>query len=288
MYYSPILFSKIADLNLTQYHDCIINMDYLNSKDKIIIYALHSMGYLNKLNIFLDNVIKPFILISAMEDTQLPLEIDNIFLAKIKANPYFKHWFSINKTIPNDIQFSSIPYGLNYWTLSTISCFGENIQSYDTQNNVLENIINQTHHFSKRIPKICGNFHFNFTDDRHGGWRRKLLNIIPKDLIIYQPHSIPRKQSYEYMSKFSFVVSPFGHGFDCIRTFEALCLGCIVIMKTSFLDIIYEDLPVLIINDWTDINAKLLEDTLVFFTNKKFNYDKLKMDYWIKLVNSKF
>ena len=90
------------------------------------------------------------------------------------------------------------------------------------------------------------------------------------------------------MSKFSFVVSPFGHGFDCIRTFEALCLGCIVIMKSSFLDIIYEDLPVLIINDWSDINAKLLEDALISFKNKKFNYDKLKMDYWIKLINSKF
>jgi hypothetical protein len=59
-------------------------------------------------------------------------------------------------------------------------------------------------------------------------------------------------------------------------------------MKSSFLDIIYEDLPVLIINDWSDINAKLLEDTLISFKNKEFNYDKLKMDYWIKLVNSKF
>jgi hypothetical protein len=288
MYYSPILFSKIADLNLTQYHDCTINMEFLNSKDKIIIYALHSMGYLDKLNLFLDNVTKPFILISAMEDTQLPLEIDDFFFTKIKSNPYFKHWFSINKTIPNNSQFTSIPYGLDYWTLSESPYFDENIQDYDVQNTVLKNIINQTRHFSYRTPKICGNFHFNFTDDLNGGWRRQLLNIIPHDLITYQPRYLPRRESYEYMSNFSFVVSPFGHGFDCIRTFEALCLGCIVIMKSSFLDIIYEDLPVLIINEWTDINAKLLEDTLVSFTNKKFNYDKLKMDYWVKLVNSKF
>ena len=155
----------------------------LNSKDKIIIYALHSMGYLNKLIIFLDNVTKPFILISAMEDTQLPLEIDVFFMTKIKSNPYFKHWFSINKTIPNTSQFTSIPYGLDYWTLSQSPYFGENIQDYDTQNTILKNIINQTQHFSHRIPKIFGNFHF--TDDRHGGWRRKLLSIIPKDHILY-------------------------------------------------------------------------------------------------------
>ena len=262
MYYSPILFSQIADLNLTPYHNCHIDMDYLNSKEKIIIFSLHSMGYLNKLTDFLNNVSKPFILISAMEDTQLPLEIDIFFMNKITQSPFLKHWFSINKTILNDSQFTSIPYGLNYWTLTKTPYFGENIQDYNTQNSVLENIVSKSHHFSKRIPKICGNFHFNFTDDRHGGWRRKLINIIPKDIIIYQPEKLSRSQSYTYMSNFCFVVSPFGHGFDCIRTFEALCLGCIVIMKKSFLDVIYEDLPVLLVDEWTDINESLLNKTL--------------------------
>ena len=288
MYYSPILFSQIADLNLTPYHNCHIDMDYLNSKEKIIIFSLHSMGYLNKLTDFLNNVSKPFILISAMEDTQLPLEIDIFFMNKITQSPFLKHWFSINKTILNDSQFTSIPYGLNYWTLTKTPYFGENIQDYNTQNSVLENIVSKSHHFSKRIPKICGNFHFNFTDDRHGGWRRKLINIIPKDIIIYQPEKLSRSQSYTYMSNFCFVVSPFGHGFDCIRTFEALCLGCIVIMKKSFLDVIYEDLPVLLVDEWTDINESLLNKTLDEFKNKEFNYNKLKMDYWTNLVLSKF
>lgn len=288
MHYSPILFSQIADLNLTQFHNCEINMDYLNSKAKIIIYCLHSMGYLNKLFPFLDNVKKPFILISAMEDTQLPLEIDINFMDKIKNNIFFKHWFSINKTIPNDSQFTSIPYGLNYWTLTTQPYFGENIQGYKQQNLVLETIVKQSSHFSQRIPKIYGNFHFHFSDDRHGGWRKKLINIIPSEVIHYEPNVLPRNESYKCMSKYSFVVSPFGHGFDCIRTFEALCLGCIVIMKKSFLDIIYEELPILLVDEWYDINETLLQKTLIEFQNKKFNYDKLKMDYWIELVNSKF
>ena len=90
------------------------------------------------------------------------------------------------------------------------------------------------------------------------------------------------------MSEFAFVVSPFGHGFDCIRTFEALCLGCIVIMKRSFLDVIYEGLPVLLVDEWSDVTETLLKDTLILYSNKQFNYDKLKMDYWVKLVQSKF
>jgi hypothetical protein len=288
MYYSPILFTKIADLNLTQYHTCNIDMNYLNSKERIIIFCTHSMGYINKLISFLNDVSKPFILITAMEDTQLPLEIDTYFMNKISSNLFFKHWFSINKTIPNNDKFTSIPYGLDFWTLTIKPYFGENIQTIIQQNLVLESITNNMSHFSQRMPKIYGNFHFNCTDDRHGGWRRKLLNIIPKDIIFYEPKALPRIESYKNMNKFSFVVSPFGHGFDCIRTFEALCLGCIVIMRKSFLDIIYEDLPVLLVDEWTDINPTLLLKTLGEFKDKQFNYDKLKMDYWDKLVDTKW
>jgi hypothetical protein len=291
MYYSPILFSQIADLNLTQYHNCNIDIEfieYLNSKEKILIYCLHLNAYLNVLEKYLDKIQKPFILISAMEDTQFPLEINYKFIEKIKSNIFFKHWFSINKTTPNDDKFTSIPYGLDYWTISKKSYFGENIQDYNQQNSVIENISVKSQHFSKRIPKIYGNFHFNFTDERYGGWRRKLLNIIPKDIIYYEKSCLKRSESYENMSKYSFVLSPLGHGLDCIRTFEALCLGCIVIMKKSCLDIIYEDLPILIVDEWNDINETLLNNTLIEFSNKKFNYEKLNMDYWIKLVNSRF
>jgi len=287
MYYSPILFSEIADLNLTQYHDCSINMEYLNSKDRIIIFCVQD-HYLNHLFSFLDKVEKPFILISAMEDQEFPAEVDTNLITKIKSSPYFKHWFSVNKTIPNDSEFTSIPYGLDYWTVSTRQYFGENVQDFKTQNLVLENIANNSLPFYQRIPKIFSNFNLHFTDTRYGGWRRKLIDIIPKEIIDYQQNYLVRSESYKYMSKYSFVVSPFGHGYDCIRTFEALCLGCIVIMKKSFLDIIYEDLPVLLVDEWTDINETLLNETLELYKNKKFNYDKLKIDYWIELVNSKF
>jgi hypothetical protein len=263
-------------------------MEHLNSKDRIIVFCLHSMGHLNKLNPFLANVKKPFILISAMEDTELPREIDPDLMAKIKENLHFKHWFSINKTIPNDSQFTSIPYGLNFWTLTTMPFFGEGVQGFNAQNLSIENISNNSEHFSKRTPLIYANFHWNFTDDRHGGWRRRLRDIIPSTIIYFEPHILPRIQTHKKMSEFAFVVSPFGHGFDCIRTFEALCLGCIVIMKRSFLDVIYEGLPVLLVDEWSDVTETLLKDTLILYSNKQFNYDKLKMDYWVKLVQSKF
>jgi hypothetical protein len=59
-------------------------------------------------------------------------------------------------------------------------------------------------------------------------------------------------------------------------------------MKTSFLDIIYEDLPVLIVQEWTDINETLLNNALFEFSNKPFNYNKLNFEYYINLINSKW
>jgi hypothetical protein len=246
------------------------------------------MYFLIKLLPYIDDVKKPFVLITAMEDSQMPLEFDFRVIYKISTNPHFKHWFSINKTVPDDDFFTSIPYGLDYWTISTKPYFDEDVQDFYQQNAVLKNISMKSQHFSKRIPKIYGNFHLNNTDERYWGWRKRLLNIIPKDIIVYQSSFLPRNESYRKMCEYSFIVSPFGHGMDCIRTFEALCLGNIVIMRTSCLDIIYKDLPVLIVNEWEDINDTLLKNTLIEFSNKSFNYEKLKMSYWINLVNSKF
>jgi hypothetical protein len=79
-----------------------------------------------------------------------------------------------------------------------------------------------------------------------------------------------------------------GHGMDCHRTWEALMLGSVVIVKKSQLDSLYEDLPVLIVNDWDEITQELLNTTLLSFKDKTFNYDKLTLKYWInKIKNTK-
>lgn len=57
---------------------------------------------------------------------------------KIQSNIFLKHWFSINKTIPNDLKFTSIPYGFDYLTLATRPYFGKNIQTVFQQNAALK------------------------------------------------------------------------------------------------------------------------------------------------------
>jgi hypothetical protein len=79
------------------------------------------------------------------------------------------------------------------------------------------------------------------------------------------------------MINYKYVLSPHGNGLDCHRTWEALILGCIPIMKTSALDPMFDGLPVLIVKNWSDVTQELL-DTFVPQTN----LEKLHTSYWLK------
>ena len=84
----------------------------------------------------------------------------------------------------------------------------------------------------------------------------------------------------------AFVLSPHGNGLDCHRTWEALCLGCIPIVKTSPLDSMYNELPVLIVNDWNDITIELLQKTVDEYKGREFRYEKLTLKYWMDMIKS--
>lgn len=51
-----------------------------------------------------------------------------------------------------------------------------------------------------------------------------------------------------------YVLSPPGNGFDCHRTWEAIYLGCIPIVKREFWPFCHLKLPVLVLDDWSDVS----------------------------------
>jgi hypothetical protein len=77
-----------------------------------------------------------------------------------------------------------------------------------------------------------------------------------------------------------FVVSPHGNGLDCHRTWEALYLGVIPVVKKSSLDPLYEDLPVLIVNDWHEVTREFLETKYAQMMSTPYKLEKLYMPYW--------
>lgn len=77
-----------------------------------------------------------------------------------------------------------------------------------------------------------------------------------------------------------FVFSPTGKGLDCYRTWEALLMGAIPIVKSCSIDAVYEDLPVLIVQDWHDITPEFLEEQYRIISARTYNRKKLFIDYW--------
>lgn len=303
-YYSPIGFTYLLNESIN-----ILDLNWNVNSEKKFTFEKNKLKN-NKTNIFIINhhpgnieffnkkilpyIEYKFIIIGFYGDSTFPNECNGWFLSEqlkrgnnyesIINNKYFVHWFAINKIIPDSEKFTSIPYGLDYWQLLNKHSFGCPIRSAKEQDDILCKITDNCLHFSKRIPKIYANWHLNKTDFRHGNYRTYLQNIIPKNIIYYDT-SRSRDSYWEECSKYAFVVSPHGNGLDCIRTWESLCLGCIVIVKKSDIDNLYDELPVLIVDDWHDITEELLYKTVDIFSKQKFNMEKTTMKYWLNIIN---
>lgn len=121
---------------------------------------------------------------------------------------------------------------------------------------------------SERLP--AGNFLVNFAD------AEKPKNKLP----IYDYHKLLQ----EYM----FVASPPGAGRECHRTWEAIYLGTIPIVRRSVCEEYFENLgaPMWIINDWQELNGVDLQKKYQQIIRSKRN-KIIWMDYWIKIIENK-
>lgn len=121
--------------------------------------------------------------------------------------------------------------------------------------------------------------------------RVSAIKAIPSELISQQTSFIPRTITWKNMLDYAFVLSPFGNGMDCHRTWEALLCGCIPIVRSSVFDELFEGLPVLIVDKWEDVSLQLLVTTVAHFKDKldknEFRYEKLELSYYINMITSK-
>ncbi|MBS1986309.1 hypothetical protein JST99_00040 [Candidatus Dependentiae bacterium] len=94
---------------------------------------------------------------------------------------------------------------------------------------------------------------------------------------------------YEHLAELAdhlFVLSPRGNGLDTHRTWEALLMGAIPIVQTSASDSMYDELPVLIINDWSEVTEEFLHDAYNKLNGTSYNGEKLYAPYWIEQINA--
>ena len=258
---------------------------------------------------------KPYVIVTCMDDPTFPTKVVGSFFNTViengKPKPEFKlfrHWFTTNCSV-RDIdslapatslaKISPIPYGLDYWTLGMRQTWGNTpMAAACTQDRELTRLRNSIVHFSKRHnygsgmpPKIYINFQFNINGN--GCFERLIAYYsIPKDLMNIERRRVNRYETWGAYTQNIFVASPRGNGLDTIRTWEALMLGCIVIIRripeSPVIEELYADLPVVIVDRWSDISSDFLTRILSEYSQRTFNYEKLTMQYWINRIEAAF
>lgn len=93
----------------------------------------------------------------------------------------------------------------------------------------------------------------------------------------------PPVEYLQELMRSKFTISPRGNGIDCCRVWESLLLGTIPVLKTTALDHLYQDLPVVIVDDWKEVTQEFLEKKYDEMAKKDYNFDKCYADYWLKL-----
>ena len=190
------------------------------------------------------------------------------------------HWFTQNPSIKHS-KLTAIPIGPK-WQYSSRSFFGED----------KVNIINILYEYglddalknfkSKKSELIYVNFSQTTYDPKfrtHRGMRENTFDICKKNKF---PISNP--QSFEnYLANLKlhkFCISPPGMGIDTHRAWESLMCGTIPIMFATPMDNIFEDLPVVIIDDWSIINEDFLNKKYEEIKSREYNFEKLYSPYW--------
>jgi hypothetical protein len=92
---------------------------------------------------------------------------------------------------------------------------------------------------------------------------------------------------FQEICESKFVLCPGGRGGDSFRVWESLIFGSVPIVKSSVLDPLYDDLPVVIVQDWCEITEEFLEKKYLELEKKQFCYQKLFSSYWKKRIKEK-
>jgi hypothetical protein len=91
----------------------------------------------------------------------------------------------------------------------------------------------------------------------------------------------------ECLAEYCFTLSPPGNGFDCHRTWEALYLGVVPIVRRSAFFDSFPGLPVVCVDDWREIltwDEAFLSSTYRELAPKLESCTQIWMDHWMREI----
>ena len=224
----------------------------------------------------------------------ITIETDGFdFLDTYVKNPIIHHWFTWNKPYDHH-KLTCLPIGLNQDRhLNPMLTFLSKKLDMNAKKKLCA--LNESfslHPERKQLLDLANTKWSNFCS---------MVGNVPYSKTFYS-HSYtthyPRikievtdSKYYHLLSEYKFILSPPGGGMDCHRTWEALYMGTVPILLSSSIDELYNDLPVLIVDNWDILTKEFLESKYMEIQSKlkhnEYNMDKLYFDYWKNLIEKK-
>jgi hypothetical protein len=117
---------------------------------------------------------------------------------------------------------------------------------------------------------VCFSLHTN-REERELAWKAGIK--VPGAVVVNHP--ITPKKYRDLVLRSKFVLSPPGNGPDCHRTWEAMYLGAIPVVKESSWPFRHLNLPVHVVSNWENLDLAIPEVAGDFFADWK------NINYWL-------
>lgn len=245
---------------------------YLDNQEDIFFSKIE---YLNETFAKIRDVKNNVILISGNSDR----EINDAIIRRAPRN--IKYWLSQNA---NSEKILGIPIGLE----NQIEC---KLKGHGV---AWKHAI-EKHKYISNQPCIspADEVYANFSISTNFNQRNEISELCQSiDYItcdIFDDHSESNSRSfYNYISQIKnhhMTICPPGNGIDCHRTWEVLYLNRVPIVQQSTVMNHFSDLPILYIQDWSQLNDKKYIFS-EYHRVKNNNKQKLQFKYWESLVLS--
>ncbi|MBU3575927.1 tetratricopeptide repeat protein [Polynucleobacter sp. UK-Mo-2m-Kol15] len=231
---------------------------------------------------YLPKITETFTLLSGDSDIRVDSSMLNVPQIKsILSHPKLRQWYAQNLDVDH-AKIQPLPIGMDYHTMHEKPNFcGPGIQSALSQEQDLLEVINTSKNFKER--KFLGYCNWSNSINNHD--RALCIERIQKELCYFEHASIPRIETWKNQANHMFVISPEGIGMDCHRTWEALLLGCVPVVKKNNHNL-FKNLPVWEVNDWSEFNATNILEKIQYFCELEFDYSALFLSYWSSLSGS--
>ncbi len=240
--------------------------------DALINFATH----------FFPKIDLPFVLVSGDGDTAVSADLLNQpAIAALLESELLVSWFAQNLSTSHP-KLQHLPIGLDYHTMwERPGAWGISAMSAIAQENTLFNTLASAPPFSDRYM----NAYCNWRPVPGWGDREACYAQIDRSICLFESGSVSRASTWQRQTEFMYVVSPEGIGMDCHRTWEAILLGCVPIVKRNSVTPIYEKLPVIVVDDWTEVNQELMHVYSIKLASQKFDFSSLFRDHWLQKIS---